>query len=490
VKPQLEPFTIGLDLGTTGCKAVAVASNGTVLGVTGGKYPLEQAEAGQATQNPVLVLEAACEALQQLCAELNAPPLALGLSGAMHSLLAVDARGHPLASALTWADARPGTKLEKLRSQIDPLDVYALTGCPLQAPFFPAKLEWLRQSQPNVFSRAARFISITEFVSEALTGTRGSSLGIASATGLLNLETQTWDETLLELCGLSQDQFSPVFDADAVIGTVTPSAAERTGLPLGLPVISGSSDGPCANLGAGAMPGQTVITVGTSGAVRQILDMPQLDPLARTFCYRVSSTQLLAGGAINNAGLLIEWLGSNLYVDVARAERFERLFADADSVAPGADGLTVLPYLTGERSPHWRSDLNFSVHVASLHHSRAHIARATLEAIAFCLADIAKIIGLDRSRPVKLTGGFTKSRVWTQLLADVLQLSLEPVELADASALGAARLAWLHLEPGLENPQPEAGLIVSPNAPQDAFEQAHARFHATFEREYPINPRR
>jgi gluconokinase len=477
--------TIGLDLGTTGCKAVAVHQDGRVLGRFAADYPLIRLEEGQAEQDALVVYEAACAALRGLSAKLETPPSALALSGAMHSLLAVDDAGNPLAPALTWADTRPGLVLEKLRNRLDPLEVYARTGCPLQTPFHLAKLVWLGDAQPDVFKNAARFVAIKDFVAYRLTGRWAADVSLASSTGLLNLRTQTWDASLLALAVVDESRLLEVIDSLETHGEISANAARDTGLPKGSRVVAGGSDGGLANLGAGVLtPGSSVVTVGTSGALRRAVAEPLLDSRARTWCYRLSRNHLFAGGAINNAGLLLEWLRESFYDEFEREAGFEALFSEAASVPPGADGLTVLPYLTGERSPHWRSDLEFTLHSARLQHTRAHIARAALESIGFCIADIRDITGADS--PIKLTGGITRSNTWMQTLADVLETPLEPV---DASAIGAATIARANL-----TGQPLEACIVAPSVGRivvpdprsfDALRSARARFQTVFNQLYP-----
>jgi gluconokinase len=480
--------TIGLDLGTTGCKAVAVNQDGQVLERNAVEYPLIRLEEGQAEQDALVVYEAACAALRGLTAKLETPPNALALSGAMHSLLPVDNAGNPLAHALTWADTRPGSVLEKLRASVDPLEVYARTGCPLQTPFHTTKLTWLREAHPDVFQSAARFIAIKDFVAYRLTGRWATDVSLASTTGLFNLQTQTWDAELLALAGVDESHVLEVIDSLETHGEISANAARETGLPKGVRVVAGGSDGALANLGAGVIePGSSVITVGTSGALRRAVSEPLLDSKARTWCYRLSKHHLFAGGAINNAGLLLEWLRESFYREFDRDAGFEALLSEATSIPPGADGLTVLPYLTGERSPHWQSDLEFTLHGARLRHTRAHIARAALESIAFCIADIRAITGTDG--PIKLTGGITRSRIWMQTLADVLETPLEPVDAADASAIGAATIARANLlGQSLEacTIPPSVGETIVPDPRTfDALRSARARFHTVFNQLHP-----
>jgi len=475
-------LTIGLDLGTTGCKVVALDDTDTILGLASSTYPLISAEPGQAEQDPQQVWGAVQEALSHLARQLpQAEIRALSFSGAMHSLLPIGSDNRPLGPALTWADTRPGSVLKSLG--MNPLGAYKRTGCPLQAPYHPAKLVWLRQQRPEVYEQAKCFVSIKDYVAYQLTGEWFTDRGLASTTGLFNLQEMRWDADILSLLDLEPSLLPPIQEATQVAGTLLPQVAQQTGLPAGLPIRAGSSDGGAANLGAGIEPGEAIITVGTSGALRQRVEAPKLDPKARTWCYVLAGSQYFAGGAINNAGLLLEWLREHFYSEYSRQEGFGRLFSDAENIAPGAEGLTLLPYLSGERSPLWRSDLTATIHGLGLRHTRAHIARAGLEGIAFCLAELWDIL-CPELRRVKLTGGLATSALWAQILADVLGAEVAPTEAVEASAVGAAILAR-----GSLKPYAASGSIVVPNPENTAvYGEARRQFKRLFQQIWAVSP--
>jgi gluconokinase len=231
-----------------------------------------------------------------------------------------------------------------------------------------------------------------------------------------------------------------------------------------------------ANVGAGAVTaGDVVVTVGSSGAIRKVLDAPWLDDLERTWCYVSSEEGWFAGGAVNNAGLAVDWVRQCLYPDLPHARGYRRLLLDAASVPAGADGVLILPYLGGERSPHWDTPLSGVVHGLRLDHTRAHLARAVLEAVAFCLADVWEAVGGGHpaGQPVPLTGGITRARLWAQIVADVLGIPLAPVEAADASALGAATVGWRALVGRGEAP-PRPATAEGPPASSDRTTGSHA----------------
>ncbi len=289
-----------------------------------------------------------------------------------------------------------------------------------------------------------------------------------------------------------------------MVGGLTAEAAAATGLPAGLPVIAGGSDGAMASLGTGiATPGQMVITVGTSGAVRKVVAEPWFDPGERTFCYLLTdrvgngdtgahsnpSPLWFIGGAINNGGLTLQWTREKLYPDLVGAAGYEQLAADAASVPPGAEGVFLLPYFAGERSPHWAPKDRGMLYGLGMQHNRAHFARAAMEGVANCLADVwDALYGSETSNEVvRLTGGITRTPLWSQILADMLGVPLMALEVADTSATGAGLLGMYAL--GLIGADPlhvaatvASGPIYTPDLRRHQFYKQHHREYRALRR--------
>ncbi len=467
MRPMSPPLVIGLDLGTTGCKAVAIDARGQVRGEARRTYPLRMTEKGAAEQDAHVVWQAARQALATLTGQLDHhKPDAIALSGAMHTLLPVDDQDQPLAAATTWADSRALEACRQLRTEADPRDLYQRTGCPLQTLYHPARLRWWRQRDPAIARRARRWVAIKDYVCHRLTGQWRTDVSLAAATGLLNIHVGQWDEQAMEHAGLDEARLPQLAEPTDIVGHLSDAVANATGLPRGLPVVAGASDGALSNIGAGAgTNGQPVINVGTSGAVRIIRDAPWLDAQQRTWCYLARSGQFLIGGAINNAGLAAQWVCDRLFADVEPSRRFAVMLEEAAGAPPGSDGLIWRPYFTGERTPHWLPRATASLHGLTPRHTRGHMARAMLEAVAYCLADawapLERVFVGERALPggrtgpgaaddgapsaARVTGGITRSRVWLQIVADVLRVPLEPVDIADASAIGAGMLGHVAL---------------------------------------------
>lgn len=432
--------TLGLDLGTTGCKVVALGPEGDVLGGAAATYPLLTDASGRAEQDPAAIWKAACTVLRELTGELGPNFSGLALGGAMHSVLPLGADGEPLSHALTWADSR-ADKLRLPEAELN--ELYRRTGCPGEVPYHPARLRWLRGADPELFRKTAKVAALKDFVGYRLTGTLATDVGMASTTGLHKLRGEGWDEGALEAAGITREMLPEPLEPTAQLGLLTADAASLTGLEAGLPVFAGSSDGALANLGSGVVrPGETVVTVGTSGAVRRVVAEPWLNEERLTWCYRFGRGRLFAGGAVNNGGLALEWLRATLYGDLPKDEGFDRLLDDAAHAAPSE--LVCLPYLTGERTPHWDAALRGGFFGLGKHHTRADLARAGLEGVAFSLADVFDLLGPD-GRRVQLSGGVTRNPFWAQLLTDALGVETELNTVADASAVGTALLAQIAL---------------------------------------------
>ena len=474
---------IGLDLGTTSCKAVVIDGDGRPVASASEAYPLRVPRPGWAEQDVQAIGDAAVRVLRAVAATAPVAPAGVALSGAMHSCLPVDADGAPLAPAMTWADNRSAGLEATVRAEVDVPSLYARTGCPVRSTYHPVRLRWWAEAAPDVARRTACYVGLKDWVLHALAGAWATDVGLASTTGLLDIRTLTWDPEALGVARVRPGQLPPLVPSASVVGGLRPEVASTTGLPAGLPVIVGSSDGAMANLGTGiATPGHAVVTVGTSGAVRQMVTRPWVDPSERTWCYVVDEGHWLIGGAINNGGLVLDWVRALLYPELHPAAGFARLALDAARVPAGADGVFLLPYLTGERSPSWTPDDPAMLYGLRLGHGRAHVARAALEGVAHCLADVWQALPAPSAagEVTRLTGGITRTPLWGQILADVLGVPVMPVEAADASAVGAALLGLRALDrlPATGVAPAEPGTIRAPGTDRPFYARHHRAFDA------------
>ena len=442
-------YTVGLDLGTTNCKAIALGDDGNILCSTSSSYQLRFPHAGWVEQDPDEVWLAVQNSLRSLnITSLPGDFIGICISGAMHSVLPINANNQALAPAMTWADQRASVQADKLRKIVDLSSIYNRTGCPLNTIYHCPKILWWFEEAPQIARQTEKFVAIKDYILFQLTGRWVTDRGLASTTGLLNIHLGEWDQELLKLARINNSTLPTLTWATDSIGKLSKNGAVSSSLPEHTNVIIGTHDGGLANIGAGAFSfNQKVITVGTSGAVRQFVEKPALDNLQRTWCYLTLRNQWLVGGAINNGGLAVEWIRERFYSSYLQVNGYAKLFKEASYILPGADGLLFLPYFTGERSPYFDPAIRGAIFGLSLHHQRAHLARAALEGVAFCIADVylallsAQSPKTEENETMLLTGGITQSSVWMQILTDILGTNLTSVDVADASAIGAAMLA-------------------------------------------------
>ena len=469
-------YYLGMDIGTSSAKAVAFSSEGKVLERRAVSYGMRHPAPDRSEQDPDEIYRAVCKCLEEVVAALKpGRPLLVSFSAAMHSLLAVDARGNPLTACMIWADNRAAAIAEELKSSETGKSFYQLTGVPIH-PMSPlCKLLWLRQEEPAIFYSAARFIGIKEYILFKLSGEYLVDSSIASATGLLNLRTLQWDEAILRYLSIDASKLARVvsprfhFPYGGGKGELTTSLS----LPAGTPIVPGASDGALANIATGATGEQKMaVTIGTSGAARMASDRILIDGEMRTFCYHVKDDHYICGGATNNGAVVIQWLKESL---LQATESYEELLLLAGTTGPGADGLLFIPYILGERAPIWNSKARGIYFGLDIHHGKAHLVRAAMEGVIYCLYDIGRILSPGLSvRELHASGGFARSPLWLQILADVFMVKVLAFGNEDSSALGAVLVGMEAL--GGFSPFPhETPVVYEPDA------AAHALYAQRFE---------
>ncbi|WP_290589856.1 FGGY family carbohydrate kinase [Alicyclobacillus sp.] len=445
-------LVMGVDIGTTSTKAIVYDAEGRVLAKASAGYPLYTDAPAAAEQDADEVLAGVMQAIAE-AAQTSGQADAirwLSVSAAMHSVLPVDERGRPLTRALTWADSRGQRQAEAIRADAGH-GLYLRTGTPIH-PMSPlVKLCWLREAEPDVFRRAARFISLKEYVLYHWFGEYLVDHSIASATGLFNLRRRAWDDEALAVAGVRPDRLSALEPTTRVLTGMRPEAVRALGLSPGVSVVIGASDGVLANLGVAAIhPGVAAATLGTSGAARLVVDRPLTDGEGRTFCYALTEDRWVIGGSTNSAGIILRWVRDHVGLeepggagDEAHAG-YHRLVAMAESVPPGSDGLVFLPFLAGERAPYWNADARGVYFGLSLQHTRAHLVRAACEGVLLQLKNVIQSL-TDLAGPlreVRAGGGVMRHAWWQRTMADVMDIPVVVPDDYESSCWGAAALAW------------------------------------------------
>ncbi|HMR56576.1 MAG TPA: gluconokinase [Cyclobacteriaceae bacterium] len=436
----MSSIVIAVDIGTTSTKVLAVTSNGVVVAQHQVFYPTSYPIPGYAEQDANEILAAVIVGLLAIQSQIDlANTSAIVFSSAMHSVVGVNESGAAISPLLIWADTRSSAHAKQLRNSSIGLQVHHQTGTPVH-PMSPlCKLMWMRDSDPDLFATAYKFISIKEFVWYHLTGEFCIDYSIASATGLFDIHTCEWSKEALQLAGVTIQRLSKPVRAThrAKINSNKLIAGYQH-----VPLIIGASDGCLAQLGSNAMqPGTLTITLGTSGAVRRAATRQIYDPSGKLFNYLLTDNYTVAGGATNNGTAVMNWFIKEFTGD----EKLPALVTQACSTIPaGSEGLLALPFLQGERAPIYNPDARGVFFNIGMQHSRLHFARAILESICYELKWIAESVEsvCGHSDKIVISGGIIHFSDWVQMLADVLNREVTVLSGHDASAMGAAHLGF------------------------------------------------
>jgi xylulokinase len=403
---------IGLDVGTSGAKAVAISPDGEVLATAEEQYPLSTPRPGWAEQDPSDWHRAAEACLSRL------PAGPLGLSGQMHGLVVLGADGSVLRPAILWNDQRTGAECAEIERRIGFERLIELTGNRALPGFTAPKLLWLRTHEPDVYARIRQVLLPKDYVRFALEGDRAIDAADASGTLLYDVGHRRWSDEVLEALELPRDWLPPAYES-----TTVGAAGDQAAAALGVGITQ---------------PGTASIVIGTSGVVFSVLPAYAADPEARVhvFCHAVPGTWHAMGVMLSAAGSAA-WLRHALGAD------FRTLDEEAGRWPPGAEGLLFAPYLAGERTPHADPAARGAFTGLSLRHDRGALWRAMLEGVAYGLRDSLELLrALGVSAAVgRVSGGGARSALWLRIVASVLDLPLEPTESEDGSAFGAALLA-------------------------------------------------
>jgi xylulokinase len=476
---------LGIDLGTGSAKALLLATDGTVIGEASSSYPVHAPQPGWAESAPADWWLAVAIAVKQAIQRHPDQVQAIALSGQMHGVVLTDPSGQALRPAILWADTRSSDTLAFYHA----LDAALLErlGNPITAGMAGPTLLWLRDHDPAAYTEARWVLQPKDWLRVQLTGDVATEPSDASGTLLYDVIVDDWAWEVVSALNLRCDWMPRLIASSAIAGYLTASAAEHLNLAVGLPVVAGAADTAAAALGNGLLqPGPVQLTIGTGAQIITLRSQPITDLDHRTHLYRSAiPEQWYTLAAIQNAGLALEWVRTILGLS------WQDVYTKAFSVPPGCEGLTFLPYLTGERTPHLDPHARGAWVGLGLHHTQAHLMRAALEGVAFALRqglEALEATGLKVAE-LRLAGGGTLENSWKQLLADVLQIPLYATSIAAASARGAALLAGVGI--GIyDDVNNTSKLITSPTltaTPQgtaSALEDAWMRYQTLYPKLY------
>ncbi len=479
MKPLTTDYVLGIDIGTGSCKALAIDSFGNKLADSNIFYLTHSTQAGYAEQDPEVIWSAFYECFKKIISTIGYTPVAVSFSSAMHSLMLMDKENKPLTPLIIWADKRSEEIATKLRKEKIAESIYTQTGTPIYSMSPLCKIMWFKENEPHLFKKAARFVSIKEFIWFRLFKEWQVDMSIASATGLFNNHTFQWHKPSLDLCGITPAQLSEIVPTVFVRSDFNKTIFPVTGFNQEIKFCIGANDGCLANLGSFALDeGVGALTIGTSGAVRVAAIKPAPDFESMLFNYVLDESTFITGGPINNGGIVIQWvLQTFLNISSPKEEDYKMLFKKISSVPAGSEGLIFLPYLLGERAPVWDAQASALFFGVTFKHTQNHFLRAAVEGVCFAIKSILQPIE-EKITPINqlnISGGFISSPVWMQMMADITGRKLCLFENDDASALGAAMLAMKELKMIREYNQlkPDTKRTFSPDIRNNAIYEAH-----------------
>jgi xylulokinase len=440
--------SIGIDLGSSRVKLLALDEAGNSLGVTMASYATESRRPGYAEQNPDRWWDAVRLAMSEMLSRPNlrgADVVGLGLTGQMHSAVFLDAAGVPVRPALMWSDGRASAEAEEIEKRIPRHELVARTGNRSNVSFTAPKIMWVAANEPEVFARTRWIVQPKDALRARLTGEVASDVSDASATLLFDLKARTWAADICEKLGIDAGLLPPLTESETQAGVLREDAARSLGLPAGIAVATGGADAPAAALGLGLAreqdaKGIVLISLGTGGQVLAPLAAPRIDVEGRLHgLAHVVPGQWCIMAAILSAAASLDWVVHLLRPDDPNGNR--ELLAAAAKVPAGSDGLIFQPYLRGERTPHFDPAARGAMVGLRISHGAPELTRAVLEGVAFALAeglDLMRGVGVQPTSGVVAGGGV--NRLWQQIIADVLNLPVALGATEHGSARGAALL--------------------------------------------------
>jgi xylulokinase len=434
---------LGIDLGTSGVKILAIDADGKTLASVSETYPLIQPRAGWTEQEAEAWWQAVVSALQQIISspEVNPDSIqALSLSGQMHGSVFLDKKNQVIRNPILWNDTRTLEQCQEITQSVGEKELIAMVGNPALEGFTLPKLLWLRDNEPENYSQLQTMMLPKDYIVYRLTGRLCTEVSDAAGSLLLDVKQRKWSSELCSKLDIDPSILPEVLDSIDIAGTLTDSAADETGLPKTVKVIAGGADNACGAVGNGIVSeGIILASIGSSGVVLGSTDTMQYDPHGRihSFNHAVPQKWYLMGVTLS-AGLSMSWLKNDLF-----NQEYDIINKKAAKVPAGSEGVIFLPYLYGERTPHRDPKARGAFIGLSGIHNQAHLMRAVFEGVAFALKDSFELIkGLGvEPKEVRITGGGAKSALWRQILADTFNTEVVTMQSDEGPAFGAALIA-------------------------------------------------
>jgi xylulokinase len=479
---------VGLDIGTSGARALAVDESGKVIADASAEYPILTPRPGWSEQDPEQWWRAATVAIRKAAIAAGGQVVGIGLAGQMHGSVFLDARDRVIRPALLWNDQRTDRQCRQITEKLGRDNLVAITGNPALTGFQAPKVLWLRDEEPEHFKQVAHVLLPKDYIRLRLSHEYATDASDASGTLLLDLRRRTWSEEILKALDLPGHWFPPVFESPVTAGALDPNPAAELGLRPGIPIAAGGGDNAAAAVGIGVVEeGLISSSIGSSGVLFANTASFEPDPSGRlhAFCHAVPGGYHLLGVTLA-AGASMRWWRAVL----ESQDGYDSLSELATTVPAGAEGLIFLPHLTGERTPHLDPHARGAFFGLTARHGRAHLTRALMEGVVFSLADsLAIMVGLGLSvRQIRAIGGGARSPLWRQIQADVFGMPVYRTVVDEGPAYGAALLAGVSA--GLFENVREACSVVrlrpDVTEPDQRRTQLYKEYFAIYKSLYPL----
>jgi len=484
-------YFLGIDVSTTGSKALLVDENGAVAATAAAPHTLQTPRPLWSEQDPREWWQASSTAVRAALQQAGVSGesiLAVGLTGQMHGLVLLDEQGEVLRPAILWNDQRTQAQCDEIHRRIGREKFIQITGNVALPGFTAPKILWVQENEPEVYAKARHVLLPKDAIRHQLTGEYAMDKADGSGTVLFDLKKRNWSTEVLAALGIPAGWMPATFEGPEFTGTITKEAANATGLKEGTPVAAGGGDQAAQAVGVGAVEaGVVALTIGTSGVVFATTPsaLVELEGRLHAFCHAVPGMWHFMGVMLSAAGSL-QWYRDTL----APSMSFDELLHEAEAVPAGSEGLQFLPYLSGERTPYPDPLARGAFVGLTLRHGRGHLTRALLEGVSFGLKDSFRLIqnaGLGGIRQVRASGGGTKGALWRQILASVLEAELVTVNTTEGAAFGAALLAGVGMKAWRDVPAACAAAvrITGSTRPDPAQAAAYRKAYPLYRELYP-----
>jgi xylulokinase len=481
-------YFIGIDVSTTASKALVIDETGAVVASHSSPHELSTPRPLWSEQDPNHWWAATSISLRAVLKQVSAAEIAaIGLTGQMHGLTALDGNGQPLRPAILWNDQRSGAQCAAITAKVGESRLYQHIGSILLAGFTAPKIVWLRENEPEIYRQIRHVLLPKDYVRYRLSGAFVADVADGSGFGLMDIAKRAWSAEMLAAFDLPQAWLPSLCESQEICAYVSAEAAAETGLRAGTPIVGGAGDQPAAGIGCGIVgSGQASLTVGTSGVAFATSNQYNPHPEGRlhTFCHAIPNTWFYMGVMLSAAGGL-RWFHDS----VSQSLSYDALNEQVAALPRGAEGLLFAPYLTGERNPHPDPLARGAFVGLTLRHGVAHMARAVMEGVAFGMRDNLELLrgqGVQPSAAV-VGGGAANSAVWLQILTNIMGIPLYTVNTNEGAAFGAAILAAVGAGAFADVPSACAALVrrEQTSQPNPQAVADYANLYPVFKQLYP-----